>query len=135
MHTNAQNFFKSAILFLIIGMGAGIFMAASHDHSIAGAHAHLNLLGFVVSAVYGTYYGFNPAKAEGLLPRIVWALHTLAVAVMFPSLALLLMGNGAMEPVVALSSIAGLIAAMLFAYTVFRPASAQATLRAASAKA
>lgn len=135
MHSNAQNFFKSAILFLIIGMGAGIFMAASHDHSIAGAHAHLNLLGFVVSAVYGTYYGLNAAKAEGLLPRIVWALHTLGIAVMFPALAMLLMGNEAMEPVVALSSIAVFIAALLFAYTVFRPVAASASLRTASAKA
>lgn len=137
MHTTAQAFFKSAIAFLIVGLCAGIYMAASHDHTIAGAHAHLNLIGFVVSAVYGTFYGLSPAKADGLLPRIVWGLHTLGIAVMFPALALLLMGNVALEPVVAISSMAVFAAALLFAWTVFRkaPEGSMATVSRARATA
>ena len=121
MNSTAQLFFKSGILLLLVGLSAGIYMAASHDHAIAGAHAHLNLLGFVVSAVYGTYFALSPAKAEGRLPRVIWGLHTLGALGMFVSLALLLRGNVAMEPLVALSSIIVLLAALMFAYAVFRP--------------
>lgn len=126
MNSTAQLFFKSGIVLLIVGLVAGIGMAASHDHAIGGAHAHLNLIGFVVSAVYGTYYALDPAKAAGLLPRVIWALHTVGALVMFVALAMVLVGNTALEPVVALASIAVLVAALLFAWTVFRPAPATA---------
>lgn len=122
MNPTAQLFFKSGILLLIIGLVAGIGMAASHNHAISGAHAHLNLLGFVVSAVYGTYYALNPEKAAGRMPRRLWALHTASVLIMFVALSLVLTGNPALEPVVALASVGVLVAALMFAWTVFRPA-------------
>ncbi|WP_181708579.1 hypothetical protein [Chthonobacter rhizosphaerae] len=127
MNSTASLFFKSGVLFLLVGLGAGIGMAASHDHTIAPAHAHLNLLGFVLSVAYGTYFALSPAKANGLLPRAIWGLHTLAVVVMFPTLSLMLLGNAALEPVVAVSSIVAFVAALLFAFVVFRPARATVT--------
>jgi hypothetical protein len=39
--------FKAAVVFALAGMVMGIAMAASHDHSVFPAHAHLNLLGWV----------------------------------------------------------------------------------------
>jgi hypothetical protein len=136
MHSTAQLFFKSGILLLIAGVSFGIFMSASHDHTGAGAHAHLNLLGFVVSAVYGTYFALFPAKADGLLPKIIWGAHTLGIVVMFPSLVALLYGNFAMEPVVAISSIVVFVAMLLFAFVVFKPVRepAAAPLRAVAAE-
>ena len=133
MHPTAQLFFKSAILLLLVGMGAGIFMAASQDHTLAGAHAHLNLLGFVVSAIYGTYYALFPAKAEGLLPKLHWAGHTLAVAAMAPALGAVLYGHMEYEPIVALASIVAFLAAAVFAVVVFRPARASLALSPARA--
>lgn len=127
MNSTAQMFFKSGILLLIVGMGAGIFMAASHDHTIAPAHAHLNLIGFVVTCVYGTYYALFPAKAEGLLPKLHWAGHTLAAVAMFPALAAVLYGRMEFEPVVALASIVAFVAALIFAFVVFRPVRATAS--------
>lgn len=121
MNTTAQRFFKTAIILLIIGMAFGIHMAASQDHSIAPAHAHLNLLGFVVSAIYGTYFALNPAKAEKRLATIIWILHSVATILMFPFLALVLRGKVDLEPIVAICSIGVLIAAVLFAVIVFTP--------------
>ena len=46
----AQLYFKTAIIFLIIGIAAGIHMSISGDHSVTGAHAHINLLGWVSMA-------------------------------------------------------------------------------------
>lgn len=126
MHPTAQLFFKSGILLLLVGMGAGIFMAASQDHTMAPAHAHLNLLGFVVSCVYGTYYALFPAKAEGLLPKLHWAGHTLAVIAMVPALVGILYGHMQYEPIVAAASLVAFLAAAVFAVVVFRPVRAAA---------
>ncbi len=46
-------YFKTAILFLIFGIGMGLNMAISQDHSVIGAHAHCNLLGWVTMALFG----------------------------------------------------------------------------------
>jgi hypothetical protein len=58
-------FFRSAILFLIAGIGLGISMSITQNHDVIGAHAHINLLGWVTSAIFGGYYALNPAKAAG----------------------------------------------------------------------
>ena len=39
--------------YAIVGMALGIFMAASHDHGQMVTHAHIMLVGFVVSFIYG----------------------------------------------------------------------------------
>jgi hypothetical protein len=121
MHPTAQLYFKVAILLLLVGMAAGIGMAASQNFTIAPAHAHLNLLGFVVTSVYGAYFALFPAKAEGRLPKVILGLHAAGVLVMFPFLSYMLLGNAELEPVVALASIVTFIAAAMFAYVVWRP--------------
>ena len=40
----AQLYFKTAIIFLIIGLCMGLHMAISQDHAATPAHAHTNLL-------------------------------------------------------------------------------------------
>lgn len=114
-------FFKAAILFLIIGIGVGISMAMSGDHSVMGAHAHINLLGWVTSAIFGGYYALNPAKAEGRLPMIHFGIYLIGVVVMVGSLYMLLSGNPAMEPLVAAGSIITFVGVLIFAVVVFSP--------------
>ncbi len=41
-------FLVTGSLFLIVGIGLGIQMGASGDHSLMPVHAHINLLGFAV---------------------------------------------------------------------------------------
>ena len=64
MPRTAELFFRPAIVFLVLGVGIGILMAISRNHNVMGAHAHINLLGWVTSAIFGGYYALNPAKAE-----------------------------------------------------------------------
>ncbi|MGH6862581.1 MAG: hypothetical protein ACRECY_20245, partial [Phyllobacterium sp.] len=59
----SQLFFKSATIFLLVGVVMGLQMGISGDHSAFPAHAHLNLLGWVSSAIFGIYYALNPSKA------------------------------------------------------------------------
>lgn len=124
----SEYFFRSAILFLIAGIGVGLHMSISQNHDVTGAHAHINLLGWVTSAIFGAYYAFNPAKAQGRLPLIQYAVYTAGVVVMTISLYLLLKGNVSLEPVVAISSVVTFAGVLLFAWIVWIPTRANARM-------
>lgn len=48
--------FVVAALAALIGMCVGLFMGIAHDFTLAPAHAHLNLLGWVTMSLYGLYH-------------------------------------------------------------------------------
>ena len=48
-----KKFIMTALGYAIIGLALGIFMAASKDHGHLVTHAHIMLVGFVVSFIYG----------------------------------------------------------------------------------
>lgn len=114
-------YFRTAAILLIVGMVFGIYMSASGNHAATGAHAHLNLIGFVVMSIYGIFFALNPQRSGGRLPKILWGLNTIAAVVMFPSLALLLNGHPSFEPIVAAASFLALAGAILFAVLLFQP--------------
>lgn len=118
----AELFFRTAIVFLIVGIGVGLQMSISGVHNVTGAHAHINLLGWVTSAIFGGYYALNPGKAEGRLPLIHYGIYTAGVAVMSVGLYFMLLGNTALEPMVATGSIVTLIGVLVFAVVVFAKA-------------
>lgn len=118
----SELFFRSAILFLIVGIGLGLQMSISQNFNVVGAHAHINLLGWVTSALFGGYYALNPAKATGPVPLIQYWVYTVGVAVMAISLYMLLTGNTSVEPIVAISSLVTFAGVLLFAWVVWMPA-------------
>lgn len=118
----AHIYFRTAILFLIAGICIGIYMSMSGNHAVVGAHAHINLLGWVTSALFGTYLALNPAKATGLLPRLQYFVYVVGVIVMGASLYLMLDGNTAMVPIVAGASLVAFAGVLLFAVIIFMPA-------------
>ena len=118
----SEYFFRSAILFLLAGISIGIHMSISQNHNVIGAHAHINLLGWVTSALFGGYYALNPAKAAGRLPMVQYLVYTVGVVIMGVSLYLLLAGNAGMEPIVAVSSLITFAGVLLFAWSVGMPA-------------
>ena len=117
----SEYYFRTAIIFLIIGIAIGISMSISQNHNVIGAHAHINLLGWVTSALFGGYFALNPAKA-GRLAMIQYIIYTIGVVLMGGSLYLLLQGNAGMEPVVAVSSLITFAGVLLFAWIVWMPA-------------
>ena len=121
MPTLSRIYFQTAILFLLAGIAIGLQMAISHDHSAIGAHAHVNLLGWVTSAIFGIYYAFNPAKAERRLAWLQYFTYTIGLLIMLPALFLMLRGNQALEPAVALGSMITAAAIVLFAAILFMP--------------
>lgn len=124
----ADLFFKAAFCFLVFGILMGLQMAISGAHNVIGAHAHTNLLGWVTMAIFGVYYALNPTKAETRIARIHFWGYVSSVAVMAPSLYLLYLGVGALEPLVAASSVVAFLAVLLFGFIVFSRAENAAPL-------
>lgn len=114
-------FFRAGILFLVVGIGLGLAMSITQNHDVIGAHAHINLLGWVTSAIFGGYYALNPAKAEGLVPRLHFWIYTAGVALMSISLYLLLKGNAGVEPLVAIGSLLTAAGVLIGAFVFFTP--------------
>lgn len=114
-------FFMTGAILLGLGMCWGIAMAISQNFALAPAHAHLNLLGWVTMAIYGTFYALT---RESYSPRLAWTNYicaTLGVIIMIPTLAIMLgTGNTALEPFVGIGSLLSLIALLVFAVSAFR---------------
>ena len=105
-----------ALGYVVAGMSVGIYMAASKDHGQLVAHAHILLLGFVVSFVYGIIHKLWLPQPGKTLATTQFVLHQAAALVMFAGL-LLLYGNALPEPtlgpILGLASIGVLVAALL----------------------
>ena len=63
MNTLARICWISSPVYLLVGMAFGIWMSATQDHSLAPAHAHLNLIGGVLLALFGAFYMLVPSAA------------------------------------------------------------------------
>lgn len=88
----AFTFMALGVLAVLIGMVWGIVMAASQDHTLAPAHAHLNLLGFVLFSVFAIYYHVVPEASSMRLARIHCLLSVAGLIVMVPGIALAISG-------------------------------------------
>lgn len=105
--------FVSAAAYALVGMGFGIVMAASHDHTLSTAHAHLNLLGWVSMAIYGLFYHTVPAAAETRLARIHVVVATLGLWIMIPGISMAVMGMS--EGPAVIGSLLTIVGMILFA--------------------
>jgi peptidoglycan/LPS O-acetylase OafA/YrhL len=121
----SELFFKTAMVFLILGIAAGLQMAISGDHAAFPAHAHINLLGWVTSAIFGGYYALNPQKAARRIAMIHYGLYTLGLVLMLPALYFMMQGNPALEPFAVVGSLIVAVAVLVFAFVVFSPETAR----------
>jgi hypothetical protein len=110
---------KLAVLYLIAGVTLGIVMGASQNFTLRPVHAHINLLGWTTMGLAGLIYSVFPKAGQSRLARVHFWLLNLAMPVMMVALSLLLMGNVAMEPLLAGSEIVGAVAIVVFAVNLF----------------
>lgn len=116
----ARRFFRHSMIYILIGMVIGIYMAASHNHTLAPAHAHLNLLGFVSMAIYGFFYRVYPSAASDRLANWHFWVANIGVVGLIGTLIPLLLGVQAAEPFTAAFAFVVLFGMILFACVVFR---------------
>jgi hypothetical protein len=111
-------FFKGAVLWFVAGTSVGMQMGLSGDHSFIDAHAHLNLLGWASSALFGCFYALHPTVAG---KRWAWAHFTVynaGLVLMLPSLYLLQVGYEWADPLLQIGSSLTWAGVILFAILV-----------------
>lgn len=111
-----RKFLFAGFTFAIIGLGLGIFMAASKDHGQFTTHAHIMLIGFLLSFLYALCHKLWLSEQIGILATVQYYTHLIGTSVICAGL-FLLYGNfvplETIDPVLALSSIAVFIATVL----------------------
>lgn len=113
-------FFRLAILYLLAGITLGLVMAASHNYSMAPAHAHLNLLGWVSMSIFAVFYRLWPAAAASKLAKVHFWVYVPAHFVQMVTLFMFVRGNAAVEPVLAIASVLVGIAIVVFAVNLWK---------------
>lgn len=108
----SYHFLSVAVLQALIGMGIGVFMGISGDYTLAPAHAHNNLLGWVGMAIFGLYYALVPEVAAGPLVRVHFWIALLGNILMPLGIALLLTNHGALLS--AAGSLLEIVSMLLF---------------------
>lgn len=115
----ATRFIKIAVLYLVLGVSLGLYMGMTTKFTLTPVHAHLNLLGWASLALCGLVYHAYPAAAETRLARIHFWVHNLGLPPLLLSLALMLSGNAALEPVVGIFSMVVALGILLFVINVW----------------
>ena len=111
-------FLATAVIFVLIGMVWGIQMSASQNHSMGPAHAHLNLIGFVIMAISAFYYALSPTAAESKLSLVHYLLSLAGVLTIIPGIAIALGGG---DPTLAkVGSVLTLVAMLLFLFIILK---------------
>ena len=109
-----------ASVYMLIGLGMGLFMGMSQDHRLATVHSHLALLGWVTMALAGLIYMVAPACGRGALAASHFWLHNLGLPLMIASLGLYAYGRESAEPLIGVGSTIVFLSLSLFAASVIR---------------
>lgn len=112
-----------ALVYVVIGMCLGIYMAASHNHAEHVTHAHIMLVGFLLSFAYGIIHKLWLVQPSPTIAKVQFVLHHAAAVSMFTALFLLyggLVPETQLEPILGISSVTVLIAALSMLYMVIK---------------
>jgi hypothetical protein len=104
----------------LVGIVMGIAMGIRQDFTLMPAHAHLNLVGFIMMFLSALYYRSTPSAAATSLAK-TQAITSIVGAVVFPAgIAAVLLGGHGYEPLAIIGSLIVLASASMFAVVVFR---------------
>ena len=118
-----KKYLVCSLAYAAAGMGLGVYMGASQNHGQLIAHAHILLVGFVVSFIYGIIHKLWLTRPSHAVANAQFLLHQIAAVVMLCSLLLLyggVMPEAALGPVLGISSIGVLLSALLMIYLVLK---------------
>jgi hypothetical protein len=116
-------FFAVGALLLLGGMALGEYMGSHEDFQLAPLHAHINLLGWVTLALFGTFYALTK---DTYSPGLAWTnfiLSSLGVLTMIPLLYLTLTtsdGGTKYGPLAGMAGGLAILGLLVFLVSVFR---------------
>lgn len=117
-----KKFLLCSLAYAVAGMCVGIYMAASKNHGQFVAHAHILLVGFVVSFIYGLIHRLWISAESVAAAKVQFYLHQLSALVMGGGLLLLYGGlfQEILDPILATSALGVLAGAILMGYLVIK---------------
>lgn len=123
MNSVARRHALFGLLFAIAGILLGIIMASSKNHTQHVTHAHIMLLGMVMSTLYAYLFSAWISSVPALAANLQFLLHQLGTLVIVVGL-YLMYGNLAAEtivgPMLGIASIAVLLALIAMLYFFLR---------------
>ena len=129
-----KRFLIWGLSFAAVGLSLGIYMAATHNHGQLVTHAHILLIGFVLSFVYGIIHRLwleNPNRA---IANVQFVVHQAAAVTISVGL-FLLYGNMVSEPtlgpILGVASAGVLLGMLLMLYMAVRFAKGKAVIESA----
>jgi hypothetical protein len=111
-----RSYLVIGLVYGALGMNLGIHMAATQNHGQLVTHAHLLLVGFLLSVIYALIHRLWLNQPWKWVARAQFAAHHLGVLMMVTGLYLLYGGHHpheTLEPLLASSSIIVLVALLL----------------------
>jgi hypothetical protein len=112
---------RVSVVLGVIGLAMGIVMGIKQDFTLAPAHAHLNLLGFVVLFMMGLYYHAFPHAAATMLAKVQAAIAIVGAALFPTGIAAGLIGDhDRLVPITVVGALTVFTGMLLFAWIVFR---------------
>ncbi|MCM3586960.1 cbb3-type cytochrome c oxidase subunit I [Mesobacillus maritimus] len=115
-----KTFIKIAVVYFAIGVLLGMTMGMIHDFRFTSLHAHVNLLGWVSTAVFGLIYSVYPFAAETKLAKSHFWLHNIGLPVMMIGLLCESLGVATGLPVMIVGSLAVVIGTLIFMVNVLK---------------
>ncbi|MDP9196843.1 MAG: cbb3-type cytochrome c oxidase subunit I [Pseudomonadota bacterium] len=112
-------FLRLAIVYLVCGIGLGMYMGAHEDFTFMPLHAHINLLGWVTSAIFALTYRLVPDMARTRLAWIHVIVSTVGFLLMMTGLAFLLQGDTSLKAVLITGETLSLASILIFAWLLF----------------
>lgn len=110
-------FIGGGLVFLIGGVAFGMWMGAHEDFQLADAHAHWNLLGFVVSTFYGLIHRAYPNLARSRLAWPQCVAHFVGVLIFVPGIVVVTLTNN--QLIVIVGSAVVMLATLTFGFVFF----------------
>jgi hypothetical protein len=107
-----------AVVYLILGVLGGLYMAATHQLQYGPVHTHVNLLGWATLAITGLVYNAFPHLARHWMAIGHAVLHNVGLLFMVVGMALMFSGRMEMLPMAFAGSIAAVAGLLLFAINV-----------------
>lgn len=121
----SRNLLRIAVLYSLLGIGLGIFMAASGNYAYRSVHTHINLAGWVSMAVMALAYQVVPSLTRSPLAKSHFWLHTVGMVPMIIGVFMIYSGlpqSG--EPLATIGSILVAFGFISFTVNVWRNAQA-----------
>ena len=73
---------KAAVIYFLIGVGFGLYMHATIQLQWGATHAHINVVGWLTTAMIGIIYTIYPQAGNSILGKVHFWLYNIGLPVL-----------------------------------------------------